>query len=187
MADDDTVTADGIASALRPEYSVRVAEGGEEALRLLDGSIDVALLDRRMPDRSGDEVLTVIRERGIDCRVAMVTGVEPDFDVVEMPFDDYVVKPVGVDELRSLVDRLLRRADYQDRVRELYSLASKRAALVAAKDETELASDPRFEALRERFERLDDELTETVRTLDARAAFDTAIGDRAFDTAVGDT
>ncbi|MFB6280738.1 MAG: response regulator [Haloferacaceae archaeon] len=177
VADNDPTVAAGIASALRPDHTVRVAEGGEEALRLLDDSIDVALLDRRMPDRSGDEVLSEIRRRGIDCRVAMVTGVQPDFDVVEMPFDDYVVKPVDGEELRSLVARLLRRAEYRDRVRELYALAAKRAALVAAKDDAELASDPRFEALKERFDRLDDDLSETVRTLEAREAFDAAIGD----------
>ncbi len=43
---------------------------------------------------SGDEVLDTIAERGIDPAVVMVTAVDPDFDIVEMPFDEYLTKPV---------------------------------------------------------------------------------------------
>jgi CheY-like chemotaxis protein len=39
------------------EYEVRTATGGPEALDLVDEEVDVALLDRRMPRMSGDELL----------------------------------------------------------------------------------------------------------------------------------
>jgi hypothetical protein len=37
-----------------------------------------------MPILSGNEVLAAIEERPVDCRVAMVTAVDPDFDIIEM-------------------------------------------------------------------------------------------------------
>lgn len=47
-----------------------------------------------MPVRSGNEVLDKMRIAGYDWCVAMVTTVEPDLDILEMGFDDYLVKPV---------------------------------------------------------------------------------------------
>ena len=79
VVEDEPDLADLYATWLKIDYSVRTAYGGEEAVEQLDDEIDVVLLDRRMPGLSGDEVLTKIRERGIDCYVSMVTAVEPDF------------------------------------------------------------------------------------------------------------
>lgn len=171
---DPPVTED-VAAALRPDHAVRLADGGEEALELLDGAVDAALVDRRRPGRAGEEVLDRLRERGLDCPVAVVTGVDPDADPAELPVDDRVTAPVTAAEIRAVTDRLLRRADYRERVGELYSLAAERAAL-AVESEGDLASSPRFESIQERFDRLDDELTEAVRALDPREAFETAIG-----------
>ena len=50
----------------------------------------------------------------------MLTGVEPDADVVEMGFDECLVKPVEADDLPEVVERLLTRSsaglDVNDRV-----------------------------------------------------------------------
>ena len=99
VVDDNRAVADTYAAFLDGEYAVRTAYGGEAALEALDASVDVMLLDRRMPDRSGDEVLAETNSRALDPRVVMLTAVDPDFDIVDMPFDAYVVKPVDrVDE-----------------------------------------------------------------------------------------
>jgi len=100
VVEDEPDLADLYAAWLGDEYRVRTAYGGQEALDELDEAddeVDAILLDRRMPGLSGDEVLAAVRERGIDCRVAMVTAVEPDFDILKMGFDDYLVKPVTSD------------------------------------------------------------------------------------------
>lgn len=107
FVDDEPAIADGHAARLSDDYEVRTAYGGEEAMETMDDEIDVVCLDRRMPGMSGGEVLEAIREEGYDCRVLMLTGVEPDRDVVEMGFDDYIVKPVGGEQLRETVERLL--------------------------------------------------------------------------------
>jgi DNA-binding response OmpR family regulator len=139
---------------LEDEYAVRTAEGGDAALDRLDETVDVVLLDRRMPEMSGDELLDEIRDRGYDCRVAMVTAVEPDLDLVEMPFDEYLVKPVSNEEIHEAVEALLRRETYDEAVQQYFSLATKRAALEVAKPDDELNDDSRFDELDERARRV---------------------------------
>jgi CheY-like chemotaxis protein len=43
-------------------------------------------------------------EAADDGQVAMVTAVEPDFDIIEMGFDDYLQKPVSADDLVPIRD-----------------------------------------------------------------------------------
>jgi DNA-binding response OmpR family regulator len=126
-----------------------------------------------MPDTTGDEVLKKIRTQGIDCRVAMITAVEPDLDIVEMPFDDYLVKPVTRDDLRGLVDVLLRRAGYDTRAQEFFQLASKKAALESTPD-VSVENETEYRELTQRMEELRGDLDETLSELtddDFRQAF----------------
>ncbi len=148
------------------EYEVRRATDGEEALEKLDADVDVVLLDRQMPGLSGDEVLDRIRDRDLDCRVAMVTGVDPDLAIVDMPFDDYVQKPVDAEELRATVEELLSLSRYGSDVRTLFALASKQAALEAAKPESELADSDRYRRLVENRRAVEAELSERLADLD---------------------
>jgi len=151
---------------LPDEYTVLRATSGAEVLELIDASVDVVLLDRLMPGMDGDEVLERIREEGYDCRVAMVTAVDPDFDVIEMAFDDYLVKPIDPDELRATVDRLLAVASHDTRSEELFGLVARRAALESAKSEDALAANDEYQALVERIEGLRAELDEAIDELD---------------------
>lgn len=107
FVDDESALADGYAATLRDEYDTRVAYGGRAGLDRLDETVDVVCLDRRMPGMAGEEILEAIRDAGYDCRVVMLTGVEPDVEVPDMAFDDYLVKPVANDDLRETVDRLV--------------------------------------------------------------------------------
>ena len=92
-------------------YTTRTAYGGRQALEAFDEDVDVVLLDRRMPGMSGDEVLERFREGDHDCPVVMVTAVEPDQGIVELPFDEYVVKPADRTELLEVVGGALERSD----------------------------------------------------------------------------
>ena len=166
VVEDERDLADLYATWLRDEYRVRVAYGGREAIEKLDEAVDVALLDRRMPDLSGDETLEAIREEGIECRVAMVTAVEPDFDIVAMGFDDYVVKPVSRDGLTETVESLLLRNAYDDGMQELFALASKKALLESEKDPATLDSNPEYRELSERVSELRADLDETLASFD---------------------
>ncbi|WP_227357041.1 HalX domain-containing protein [Haladaptatus salinisoli] len=164
VVDDEEDVTDLYATWLEDSYDVRRAYEGHSALEKLDDEVDVVLLDRRMPGLSGDEVLEQIRNRELHSRVVMVTAVKPDFDIIDMGFDDYLVKPVSKDDLYTTVEGMLTRVEYDDRMQEYFSLVSKKAVLEAEKDEEELAENDGYRELTVRVETL----RETVD--DARAS-----------------
>lgn len=174
VVDDDPAIVDAYDLHLRGEYEVRTATNGRGALSKLDDRVDVVLLDRRMPGLQGADVLERVRERDLSCRVAMVTGVEPDVDVIEMGFDDYIRKPVSPDELRSLVESLLHRAEYDTRLQQYFSLVSKRAVLEEEGDET-IQRTEEFSSLTTRIERLRAELDGQLSQFSGAEAFVAAL------------
>lgn len=135
---------------LEDEVTVETAYDGSDALDAIDETVDVVLLDRRMPGLPGDTVLETIRERGLDCRVAMVTAVEPDFDIIGLGFDDYLVKPVSKAELTSLIDQLLLRSSYDDQLQQFFALASKKALLDGQKTAAERRASQEYAVLEDR-------------------------------------
>ncbi|WP_336325693.1 response regulator transcription factor [Halovenus sp. HT40] len=162
IVEDEADVAETYRLWLEDSYTVETAKNGDEGIEKLDESIDVVLLDRMMPGLSGDEVLEHIREEGIDCRVAMVTAVEPDFDILEMGFDAYLSKPVKSHELEETVANLLERSTYDTLLQEYYALVEKRATLEASKNTSELEDNEEYEQLRARLDDLREELSETL-------------------------
>ena len=155
VVDDDPRLARMHAGWLSDTYDVKRAHDGSEGLRMLDDDVDLVLLDRRMPGLSGDDLLSRIERRDIDCRVVMLTAVEPDFDVVDMPFDAYVNKPVTPDQLTSLVRDVLERNAYDLKVLEYLSLTAKESLLRSEMTQAELASSEEYARLRERLDELE--------------------------------
>ena len=159
---------------LEDQYDTTVAETAAEAIDAVDDGIDAVLLDRRLPDGSGDEVLQHIRDAEISCRIAMVTAVEPDFDILEMGFDLYLTKPVSRTNLLAALETLLTRDEYDERLREAAALASKRAVLKAQKPASRLNDNDTYAELVDRLEELDadiDDIGESLSADDYRAMF----------------
>lgn len=155
VVEDEPDLADLYADYLRGEYEIQVATGGEEALEALSAADDVVVLDRRMPVVSGNEVLAVMEERDLDPRVALVTAVNPDFDIIDLAIDDYLVKPITRAELLETVDRLLTVDEYNERVQELTSKKLKRNVLELEKTTAELENSERFHDLRAEIDQLE--------------------------------
>ncbi|MDS0283532.1 response regulator transcription factor [Haloarcula onubensis] len=153
VVDDERDVAELYSAWLDTAHDVRSANGGREALGLVDG-VDVVFLDRQMPEMSGDEVLAEIERRGVDCRVVMVTAVTPDFDIVEMPFDDYLTKPVDRTDLLETVETMRTRDSYDEQVQEYFAMASKKATLEAEKNPVELDAHEEYREVSERVETL---------------------------------
>jgi DNA-binding response OmpR family regulator len=165
VVDDEEGLADLYAIWLRDRYTVETAYDGEAALTALDEDVDVVLLDRQMPGVSGDDVLDTIRERGLDCRVAMVTAVEPELDIVDLGFDDYLRKPVDRETLRETVDRLLRRSAYDETVQRYFAAARKHALLTESNDPS-VTESAEFETLEDRLDDLRSRLDDVVDEFD---------------------
>lgn len=111
-----------------------------------------------MPDTSGDEVLAEIDTRGLDCRDVMLTAVDPAFDIVDMAFDAYVVKPVERADVTGVVAEMLERATYDDDFEQFRSLASKQAALEPEKNTAELESSEAYHPIEEWLATMRDDL-----------------------------
>ena len=162
VVDDESRLADLFAAWLGSEWNVETAYDGEAALDLMAESVELVLLDRRMPGLSGDEVLERIREEGYDCRVIMVTAVDPDFDIIEMGFDDYLVKPVSKEDLLDIAEKMKTRSTYAAEVQEYYALTSKKALLESEKSERDLDEREEYQDLRDRVEELEDRVDDAM-------------------------
>ena len=153
-------------------YAVRTAADGEAGLAAVDDDVDIVLLDRRMPDRSGEAVLEEIRARNVDCQVALVTGVEPDFDLVEMNCDDYLVKPVDRGALLETVERLALLEEYNEAQRHLSSLRVKRNVLEVEKSPDDLQRSEEYEHLEDRIRELERELDDLESEFDGQVGYE---------------
>jgi Response regulators consisting of a CheY-like receiver domain and a winged-helix DNA-binding domain len=105
VVDDERDAADVYALRLQEEYDTEVAYSGEAALGAVRADTDVVLLDRRMPEMSGGEVLRTLRERSFEGSVIMLTAVDPGLEVVDMPFDEYITKPAEKEKLVAAINR----------------------------------------------------------------------------------
>jgi DNA-binding response OmpR family regulator len=179
VVDDEQDVADTYALRLESKYETRVAYGGKAALEMIGDDVDAVLLDRRMPDISGDDVLAEIRERGYDCAVIMTTAVDPDLNILEMDFDDYLCKPVFQETLLETLEKHVdESADEGQDMAEFLSLVSKMDVLESELSEAELATSDEYQRLQERAdtlastlrERVDDfdEMLETYREIDRK-------------------
>lgn len=132
IIDDEEEMVVLLEDCLNDHYTVKSDTDAVRALQRIDDSVDVVLLDRKMPEMSGDELLGILREKGLDVQIAMVTGVKPSEEVMEMPFDDYLVKPVEEPEVLGLVDTLMTRKQYHRASQRFFRNISKISALEQA-------------------------------------------------------
>jgi len=88
------------------------AKGGHEALKVLkDTIVDIALIDVRMPDMDGLELLSIIKQQNINVQVLMMTAfssTEKAIEAIRLGAYDYLTKPVDNDELLKIVRDILR-------------------------------------------------------------------------------
>lgn len=156
MIDDEKRVADAYALRLKGVADVTVAYGGEAALDAVEATEtppDVALIDRHMPGVSGDEVLGNLRDANLMTRAVMVTAVDPDMAVLDLPFDDYLCKPVEREDLRAVVDQQCRVLAYE-LLGEYFAVESKVAVIESELGPERLADHDEFAALTERRGRL---------------------------------
>ena len=110
---------------LEDQFRLYTAESGEKGLnRLQQEEIHIVLLDLRLPDMDGLDVLRRIKSMDENVDVIVITGnsnIRTAVDAMKLGAYDYIVKPFEVDEVLSLLWRTLER---QNLVREVLYLRS---------------------------------------------------------------
>lgn len=133
VVEDEPALRELVARAMRAEgYEAEGATTGREAIEALAGRLfDVVLLDMRLPDGNGVEILRRIKERDAGVEVVILTGFPDVTNAVEalkLGAYDYLSKPVDLAALTRLVAQILERSRLREEVRSLRSRLGERLA-----------------------------------------------------------
>lgn len=114
LVEDDADLAENIRDWLIGEqYFVDLIEQGKDALSMAQmQQYDLVILDWGLPDMTGIEVMKLLRSRGGNMPILMLTGkktVEEKEKGLDSGADDYLVKPIELRELSARIRALLRR------------------------------------------------------------------------------
>ncbi len=114
LVEDEQTLANLIKEGLEDEgYSVDIAYNGEDGLIMaLSGSFDLIILDLMLPIMDGFEVLRLLREKGVNTPVLILTAkgeIEDKVKGLNTGADDYLTKPFSFDELLARIKVLTRR------------------------------------------------------------------------------
>jgi DNA-binding response OmpR family regulator len=155
VIEDEEGLADLYTVWLENGNNVKTAYSGEEGLEMMTEEVDIVLLDRRMPEMSGDEVLEEMRNRGYDCQVAMVTAVDPDVDIVDMAFDHYITKPLERDDVQEAIEKLLERSSLDKNTQKRQTMRLKKAILQNEGNDGQIEDSDEFAKLDRQLEKLE--------------------------------
>ncbi len=112
VIDDDPLVRGSCQRVLGENYSVRLAATGREGLQALAKEpFDAALVDLKLPDVSGLDILQAAPDRFPDVPVIIITGystIRNAVEAIKMGAFDYVPKPFTPDELEASVEKALR-------------------------------------------------------------------------------
>jgi DNA-binding NtrC family response regulator len=108
VVDDDESIRNSLAVILKDEgYVVDVAKNGSEAIKKSEAVVyNVALIDIRLPDMEGTEILTRMRDTVPKVRKIIITGypsLQNAIEAVNRKADAYILKPVEVEKLLGTV------------------------------------------------------------------------------------
>jgi len=112
IVDDEEGVRESLKLILGNSYGLIVTDSGKQGLECLEKSkdIDLVLLDIKMPQTNGFEVLKNIKEKHPAVKIIMVTGyrsVESAAEAVRLGASGYVVKPFKADEILNTVKKNL--------------------------------------------------------------------------------
>jgi len=107
VVDDDEAQLKLFTSILeKNEYHVESAITGEEALELTDeNDFNLAIIDIKLPDKTGDEVVREFRSYGKEMGVILITGypsLQECINVLDLGIQEILLKPIDTEELLSL-------------------------------------------------------------------------------------
>jgi DNA-binding NtrC family response regulator len=114
VVDDDAEVRKTLSSILSKEgYSVETVENGKQAIRASEKSrFDIALIDIKLPDMEGTELLHRLKEDQPHMAKIVITGfptLENAMETVNEGADGYILKPFDVEKLLEMIRKHLKR------------------------------------------------------------------------------
>ncbi len=107
VVEDEPELADIFSIWLSEDFTVETVTSGKAGLEKLDPILDVVVLDWRIPDVSGEEILAEMRTAGLDASVAVITGADPEVVNIEEGVDVILRKPIRSHELVGAIQELV--------------------------------------------------------------------------------
>ena len=120
IIDDDPLIRKTLSSHLSKSYDLSMAEDGEEGLQRYEESVpDLVILDIRLPDMDGLEVLNKIKERDKNAHIIIMTAyddMKTTVEAVKLGAFEYLVKPLDYVELDLTINKAFQMQSLEDRV-----------------------------------------------------------------------
>ena len=111
IVDDEEKTRKVLSIGLNDKYKILLAKNGNDAVKLLNNNnIHLLLTDLKMPNMSGIDLLKYVQKNHKSIPVVIITAfgsVENAVEAMKMGALDYMLKPVKIDELESLIEKSL--------------------------------------------------------------------------------
>ncbi len=111
LVDDDTNTANGLRKILIQDgYDTLCAYTGNDAINLIESErFDIVITDMKLPDISGFSIIEKAKKKDVDMPVVMITAfssLQTAIDAMKKGADDYLTKPVNIDELELILKKI---------------------------------------------------------------------------------
>ncbi len=126
IIDDEQTQREVLTGYLRKKgYHILSADSGDEGIRLVkQNAVDIVLSDFKMPDKTGLEVLVEVKKTNPEISFVIITAfstVETAVKAMRMGAYDYISKPVDLDELDILIEKIIENRNLKSEIRNLKS------------------------------------------------------------------
>ena len=123
VIDDDKAIIESFHELFKNQYQLKEAYNYEEASKILDKEkIDLIFLDYRIPGDDGLTILKKIKKLNKDIKVIFITGFgdeETIINSISLGAYDYIEKPLDVDKITSITDKILKNKIAEEKIKLL--------------------------------------------------------------------
>ncbi|NQU16532.1 MAG: response regulator [Candidatus Saganbacteria bacterium] len=125
VVEDEEDMRQNLVELLSEEFDVLTAENGKQALRIYYNEqfhLNVVLLDIKLPDMSGIEILSKMRNMNLNPDIIMVTALNDTETAVKSMRQgayDYITKPFFAGDIMATIKRALEKEDYSRKLKEI--------------------------------------------------------------------
>ena len=126
IIDDEQTQREVLTGYLKKKgYHLLSADSGEEGIRLIkENMVDIVLSDFKMPDKTGMEVLEEVKRINPEISFVMITAystVEDAVKAMRLGAYDYLSKPVDLDELDIMIEKITEHRNLKSEIQNLKS------------------------------------------------------------------